>query len=135
MAAGPFIDAALILGLAGLLLSGRAAPAKAFALFALAAILTGRIKFEAAAAALGSPAIWAVVSLVIFSLALGKLAALRRVFFARRPQGLRLTPARLLGAAWAVSAAVPNTAVVAAMLGPASRRPNVTAHQLLLPLS
>ncbi|MCR9129307.1 MAG: SLC13 family permease [Alphaproteobacteria bacterium] len=135
MAAGPVIDAALIVGLAALLLSGKAAPAKAFALFALAAIVTGRIEFEAAAAALGSPAIWAVVSLVIFSLALGKLAVLRRVFFARRPQGLRLTLARLLGAAWAVSAAVPNTAVVAAMLGPASRRPNVTAHQLLLPLS
>ena len=135
MPAGPFIDAGLILGLAGLLLSGRAGPARAFALFGLAAILTGRIGLETALSALASPAIWAVVSLVVFSLALGKLASLRRLFFARRPQGLRATLARLLAAAWASSAAAPNTAVVAAMLGPASRRPNITAHQLLLPLS
>ena len=135
MPAGPFIDAGLILALAGLLLSGRAGPARAFALFGLAAILTGRIDLETALSALASPAIWAVVSLVVFSLALGKLASLRRLFFARRPQGLRATLARLLAAAWASSAAAPNTAVVAAMLGPASRRPNITAHQLLLPLS
>ena len=135
MPVGPLIDAGLILGLAGLLLSGRAGPARAFALFGLAAILTGRIDLETALSALASPAIWAVVSLVVFSLALGKLASLRRLFFARRPQGLRATLARLLAAAWASSAAAPNTAVVAAMLGPASRRPNITAHQLLLPLS
>jgi len=129
------IDAALILGLTAALLSGRVAPARAFAVFSLAAILSGRIPFETALAAMGSPAIWAVVSLVVFSLALAKLPILRRVFFARRPTGLRATLARLLGAAAATSAVVPNTAVVAAMLGPASRRPNVTAHQLLLPLS
>ena len=135
MPVGPLIDAGLILGLAGLLLSGRAGPARAFALFGLAAIVTGRIDLETALSALASPALWAVVSLVVFSLALGKLASLRRLFFARRPQGLRATLARLLAAAWASSAAAPNTAVVAAMLGPASRRPNITAHQLLLPLS
>ena len=135
MSIGPFLDAGLILGLAAMLLSGRVAPARAFALFALGAILLGRVGLETAMTALGSPAIWAVVSLVVFSLALGKLPVLRRVFFARRPQGLRATLARLLGSAWAFSAVAPNTAVVAAMLGPASRRPNVTAHQLLLPLS
>jgi di/tricarboxylate transporter len=135
MSPGPFIDAALILGLAVLLLTGRTGPARAFAVFGLAAILTGRIGLETALDALASPAIWAVVSLVMFSLALGKAPVMRRLFFARRPQGLRATLARLLGAAWLSSAVAPNTAVVAAMLGPASRRPNVTAHQLLLPLS
>ena len=135
MSAGAFIDGGLILGLAVLLLSGRTGPARAFALFGLAAVLTGRITLDTALSALASPAIWAVVSLVVFSLALGKLPVLRRVFFARRPQGLRATLARMLAAAWASSAAAPNTAVVAAMLGPASRRPDITAHQLLLPLS
>ncbi len=130
-----YIDAALILGLMAALLSGRVGPARAFAIFGLAAIVTGRIPFQTAMSALGSPAIWAVVSLVVFSLALAKLPILRRIFFARRPTGLRATLARLLGAAAATSAVIPNTAVVAAMLGPASRRPNVTAHQLLLPLS
>ncbi|WP_394692858.1 SLC13 family permease [Hyphobacterium sp.] len=135
MTTGPFIDAGLILGLVGMLLSGRVVPARAFALFALATILTGRIGFRAAFDALSSPAIWAVVSLVIFSLALGKLPVLRRAFFARRPQGLRATLTRLLASAWLASAVAPNTAVVAAMMGPASRRPNVSSHQLLLPLS
>lgn len=121
--------------LAGMLLSGRVPPARAFALFALAAMGLGRIEFETALAALGSPAIWAVVSLVIFSLALAKLPALRRLFFARRPRGLRATLARMLSAAAVTSAVAPNTAVVAAMLGPASRRSEASAHQLLLPLS
>jgi di/tricarboxylate transporter len=132
---GHFLDAGLIIALAGALLSGRVAPARAFAVFAIAAIISGRIELQTALSALGSPAIWAVISLVIFSLALAKLSALRRVFFGRKRTGLRATLARLLGAAAAMSAVVPNTAVVAAMLGPASRRPNVTAHQLLLPLS
>lgn len=135
MSMGPFIDAALIGALAATLLAGRTGPAQAFALFGLAAVLTGRVSLDTALGALASPAIWAVVSLVMFSLALGKASMLRRLFFARRPKGLRATLARLLGAAWISSAVAPNTAVVAAMLGPASRRPNVTAHQLLLPLS
>lgn len=132
---GQLIDAGLIGALALALFSGRVAPARAFSVFALAAIVLGRIELNYALAALGSPAIWAVVSLVLFSLALGKISALRRVFFSTAPRALRRTLARLLGAAALTSAVVPNTAVVAAMLGPASRRPNVTAHQLLLPLS
>lgn len=132
---GPILDGGLMVLLAGMLLSGRVAPARAFALFALAAIGFGRIEFETALAALGSPAIWAVVSLVIFSLALAKLPALRRLFFARQPKGLRGTLARMLSAAAITSAVAPNTAVVAAMLGPASRRSEASAHQLLLPLS
>lgn len=135
MPLGPIFDGALIILLAGLLLSGRVAPARAFAIFGLATIVFGRVEFREALNAVASPAIWAVVSLVVFSLALGKLPALRRLFFARRPQGLRTTLMRMLGATALTSAVVPNTAVVAAMLGPASRRPEISAHQLLLPLS
>lgn len=133
--AGKLIDGALLVGLACALISGRVAPARAFAIFALLVIATNRIDYETAFGALGQPAIWAVVSLVIFSLALGKLAPLRRIFFSAKPRGLRRTLLRLLSLAAALSAFVPNTAVVAAMLGPASRRPTVTPHQLLLPLS
>ena len=132
---GSIVDAGLITGLMALLLWGRAGAAVAFALFGLASVLTGRIALDTALSALASPAIWAVVSLVVFSLALGKLPALRRLFFAHRAQGLRATLARFLAGAWVSSAVAPNTAVVAAMLGPASRRPNITPHQLLLPLS
>jgi di/tricarboxylate transporter len=42
---------------------------------------------------------------------------------------------RLLGVAALTSAVAPNTAVVAAVMGPATRRPGIEAHQLLLPLS
>ncbi|MCP2669719.1 SLC13 family permease [Maricaulaceae bacterium EIL42A08] len=135
MVFGPILDGALMVGLAVLLLSGRVAPARAFAIFGLAVIVLGRVEFETALAALGSPAIWAVVALVVFSLALAKIPLLRRVFFASRPMGLRLTLARMLSAAALTSAVAPNTAVVAAMLGPASRRAEASAHQLLLPLS
>ncbi len=129
------LDGGLIVFLCAMLLSGKVAPARAFAIFALLVMVTGRVNYTEAMRALGTPAIWAVVSLVIFSLALGKLALLRRIFFGRKPRGLFLTQVRMLTAAATMSAFVPNTAVVASMLGPASRRPNVTAHQLLLPLS
>lgn len=132
---GMVLDGILIVGLAAGLISGRMAPASLFFIFSLAAMLTGRISFETALDAAGSPSIWAVVSLVVFSLALTKIASLRRLFFRRTPAGLRGTLTRLLGVAAATSAVVPNTAVVAALLGPSSRRPDVSAHQLLLPLS
>jgi len=76
---GQLIDSALIGALALALFSGRTTPARAFAVFALAAIVFGRIDLDYALAALGSPAIWAVVSLVLFSLALAKISTLRRV--------------------------------------------------------
>ena len=135
MTAGQLLDGSLIVALAAMLISGRVAPTRAFAIFAIAAVLSGRIAFETALTALSSPAIWAVVALVIFSLALAKLSILRKVFFARRPTGLRPTLARMLSAAGILSAVIPNTAIVAALLGPASRRPNISGHQLLLPLS
>lgn len=132
---GPAIDGALILLVGSLLFSGRVSPPRAFGVFALLVVVLGRVDFREALTAIGSPAIWAVVSLVVFSIALGKLPFLRQMFFGRSPRGIRATLARLLGSAALTSSVVPNTAVVAAMLGPASRRPNVTAHQLLLPLS
>lgn len=133
--AGPVLDGMLIALIGGMLFSGRVSPSRAFGIFALLVVALGRIDFRDALAAIGSPAIWAVVSLVVFAIALGKLPFLRRLFFGRAPRGIRQTLLRLLGSAALTSAVVPNTAVVSAMLGPASRRPNVTAHQLLLPLS
>lgn len=132
---GPVLDGALIVMIGAMLFSGRISPSRAFGIFALLVVALGRIDYRDALSAIGSPAIWAVVSLVVFSIALGKLPFLRRLFFGRTPRDIRQTLARLLGSAALTSAVVPNTAVVAAMLGPASRRPNVTAHQLLLPLS
>lgn len=131
----PVLDGALLLALSVMLLSGRVSPTRAFAVFALVAMITGRIPYGDAMHALGSPAIWAVISLVVFSLALGKIGLLRRMVFSRKIHGLRRTLARMLGSAALLSAFVPNTAVVAALLGPTTRRPGVSAHQLLLPLS
>lgn len=129
------MDGGLMVALSAMLLSGRVSPTRAFAVFALSAVLLGRISYQDAMAALGSPAIWAVISLIVFSMALAKIGLLRRMVFSRRPRGLRRTLARMLSSTALLSAFVPNTAVVAALLGPAARRPKISAHQLLLPLS
>lgn len=132
---GAVLDAGLIILLSGMLLSGRVSPTRAFAGFGLLAILSGRLDYVDAMTALGSPAIWAVVSLVVFSLALARIGPLRRMVFSRKSHGLRRTLVRMLSSTALLSAFIPNTAVVAAMLGPAARRPKLAAHQLLLPLS
>ncbi|MFY0636544.1 SLC13 family permease [Maricaulis maris] len=129
------IDAALVLILGGVLLSGRLSTARAFALFAAAVILTGRISFDEAIERLTTPAILAVTSLVIIASALAKLPGLSRAVFGRPGRSPRMTLMRFLGSAALASSATPNTAVVAALLGPAVRRPDISPHLLLLPLS
>jgi Na+/H+ antiporter NhaD/arsenite permease-like protein len=129
------IDAGLILGLGAILLSGRLSTARAFALFAAATILTGRIGFNDALDRLTTPAILAVTSLVIIASALAKLPGLSRTVFGRPGKAPRLTLARFLGSAALASSVTPNTAAVAALLGPAARRPDISPHLLLLPLS
>ena len=129
------IDAGLVLGLGAILLSGRLSTARAFALFAAATILTGRIAFDDALDRLTTPAILAVTSLVIIASALAKLPGLSRTVFGRPGKAPRLTLARFLGSAALASSVTPNTAVVAALLGPAARRPDISPHLLLLPLS
>ena len=129
------IDAFLVTALAAGLVSGRIGAARLFALFILAVILTGRIAFEDAAALAVSPAIIAVCSLVIVSVALSKLPGIGKALFGAAPRGPRGTLARFLGAAGLASAVTPNTAVVGALMGPASRRANISSHQLLMPLS
>lgn len=131
------IDLLLILGLAAGLLHGRIGTARTFALFILAVIITGRIPFEEAIPRITSPAIIAVVSLVVVSSALAKLPGIGRVLFGRlkKGTGVRRLLARFLGATALVSSVTPNTAVVGALMGPASRRRDASSHQLLLPLS
>lgn len=129
------IDAILIVGLGTVLFSGLMSTARAFALFTAAVIITGRIPFNDALDRLTTPAILAVTSLVIIASALARLPGLSRAVFGRAGRGPRLTLARFLGSAALASSVIPNTAVVAALLGPAARRPDVSPHLLLLPLS
>lgn len=129
------IDTGLVLALGAVLLSGRLSTARAFALFIAAVILTGRISLDDAFERLTSPAILAVTSLVIIASALTRLPGLSRIVFGQAGLPTRLTLARFLGAAALTSSVTPNTAVVAALLGPAARRPDLAPHLLLLPLS
>ena len=129
------LDAGLVLGLGGLLVSGRLSTARCFALFIVAVLATGRISFDDAIDRLVTPAIIAVTSLVVIAGALTRLPGLPQLFFGRRQRSLRTTLARFLGLTAATSAVTPNTAVVAALLGPAARRPNMDPRSLLLPLS
>ncbi|WP_291841576.1 SLC13 family permease [Maricaulis sp.] len=129
------IDTVLVVMLGAILLSGRLSTARAFALFTAAVILTGRISFDEALARLTTPAILAVTSLVIIASALAKLPGLSRAVFGSPGRAPRLTLLRFLGSAALASSVTPNTAVVAALLGPAVRRPDISPHLLLLPLS
>ena len=129
------IDAVLVTGLAAGLVSGRIGAARLFAIFAIAVILTGRLSFTEASALLVSPAIIAVTSLVIVASALTKIPGVARALFGTKRMGPRGTLLRFLGTAGLASAVTPNTAVVGALMGPATRRGDISAHHLLLPLS
>jgi len=129
------LDLLLGLGLAAGLLSGRLSAGRAFAVFILAVIMTGRLPLTDTLDLLTSPAIIAVSSLVIVSSALAKLPWLPRMLFGRAGQGKRTTLARFLGSVAVMSAATPNTAVVGAALGPATRNGTLTPRECLLPLS
>ncbi len=128
-------DLALVAALLATLASGRAPAPAAFLAFILAVVATGRSDFEHVLKLAAHPALVAVISLVVFSSVLSRIAWLRRMLFARNPQGLRRTLARFLGAVGLVSSVVPNTAVVGAFIGPASNRQDTSAHDLLMPLS
>ncbi|MHA6288848.1 SLC13 family permease [Maricaulis sp. CAU 1757] len=129
------LDAALVLGLAAALVSGRVSTARAFAAFIFAVIATGRIGFEESVERITTPAIIAVTSLVIIASALSRFPGLGSAFFGHRRGSPRRQLARFLGAATLASSVTPNTAVVASLLGPAARRPDLSPHLLLLPLS
>lgn len=129
------MDAVLCLGLAAALLSGRVGAPRAFAFFIIIAIITGRVPFEQSLELLTSPAIIAVTALVIVSVALSKIPGLPRFLFGSGKRSIRLRLARFLGAIGLISAVVPNTAVVGAAIGPASRQQDPAAGKILLPLS
>lgn len=129
------LDLALIFCLFAALISGRVAMSVAFMAFILAVLLTGRVSVPTGLQLLADPATVAVVSLVLFSNILGRLKWLQRLLFDRYNHSLRRTLFRFLGMTGLMSATLPNTAIVGAFMGPAARRPNVSAHQLLLPLS
>ncbi|WP_417484670.1 SLC13 family permease [Maricaulis salignorans] len=129
------IDFALITMLALALLSGRVGTTRAFAGFIIGIIITGRVSFNDAVTAITSPAIIAVTSLVIVAVALTKIPGIGQALFGRARLGMHASLIRFLGLTGLVSAFTPNTAVVGAFMGPASRHPSLPAHALLLPLS
>jgi di/tricarboxylate transporter len=129
------LDAVLVLMLLVALISGRVPISAAFMLFILAVLVTGRISVTQGLQLLSDPATVAVICLVLFSNVLGRLPWLRMLLFDRHQHGLRRTLLRFLSVTGIVSAMLPNTAVVGAFMGPAARRADISAHQLLMPLS
>lgn len=129
------ISIILISALALMLLSGRIGTSRAFAIFILGVVLSGQIEFGTAIAAITSPAIIAVTSLVIVAAALTKIPGIGQALFGREKRGVYATLARFLAVTGLASAFTPNTAVVGAFMGPASRHPSLSPHSLLLPLS
>lgn len=129
------MDAVLCLGLAASLLSGRVGAPRAFAFFVLIAIISGRVPFDQSLNLLTSPAIIAVTALMIVSVALSKIPGLPLFLFGSKKRTIRFMLARFLGAIGLISAVVPNTAVVGAAMGPASRQAEPAAGKILLPLS
>jgi di/tricarboxylate transporter len=128
-------DAALVIALIGGLASGRYPPAACFMAFIVGVVLTGRMAFSDALRLAVEPATIAVLSLVVFSAALSRIGWLRRAMFSRQKHSLRMTLLRFLGVAGLFSTVAPNTAVVGALMGPATRHTFHPAHHLLLPLS
>ena len=129
------IDFLLVAGLAAGLLSGRFSAARVFAFFIIGVIVTGTISFDDAVTALTTPAIIAVTSLVVVAASLTKLPGIGRALFGTHVHSLRRTLARFLGLTMLASSVTPNTAIVGAFMGPASRHRSIPAHTLLLPLS
>ncbi|MBL8572936.1 MAG: SLC13 family permease [Hyphomicrobiaceae bacterium] len=117
------------------LASGRVPIAGAFLAFVLFVALVGFMPFRDVLAMLADPTLVAVVCLVLFSSVVTRLGWLAGLLFDRGSHGLRATLLRFLGISGLVSAVMPNTAVVGAFMGPGSRHPTVSPHQLLLPLS
>lgn len=129
------VDIILIALLLLALVSGRVQVALAFVGFILAVLLLGRLPVRQVMAYLGDPSLVAVVCLVIFSGVLGRLTWLRNLLFSRKAAEQSAIRRRFLAMAGLVSAVMPNTAVVGALMGPAARNPRIPARQLLLPLS
>jgi di/tricarboxylate transporter len=128
-------DGLLIAALLVALVSGRVPMAAAFLAFILAVLLLGRLPARSVLPLLGDPALIAVLCLVVFSSVLGRLTWLRNLLFSRKPEPPSAIRRRFLGVAVLVSAVMPNTAVVGALMGPATRNPRLAPRQLLLPLS
>lgn len=128
-------DSILIGALLVALVSGRVPMAGAFFAFILAVLLLGRLPTRAVLELLGEPALIAVLCLVVFSSVLGRLTWLRNLLFSRKPEPAGAIRRRFLAVAVLVSAIMPNTAVVGALMGPATRNPRIAPRQLLLPLS
>ncbi len=129
------LDIALVALLLVALVSGRVPMSAAFLSFVLATMLLGVMSPRETLALLAEPASVAVLCLVIFSSVLGRLSWLRNLLFSRRPSSERAIRARFLAVAGMISAVMPNTAVVGALMGPATRNARLPARQLLLPLS
>tara|TARA_R110000868_G_scaffold144412_4_gene363613 strand:+ start:2810 stop:4507 length:1698 start_codon:yes stop_codon:yes gene_type:complete len=124
-----------MVALAAMLLSGRFSVSRSFACFIVAVICFGAISFDDAIQAITTPSIVAVTSLVVVAATLTKIPGIGRALFGKDAVSPRLSLGRFLGLTALISAVTPNTAVVGAFLGPASRHRSIPAHTLLLPLS
>jgi di/tricarboxylate transporter len=131
----PEVDFLLMGALLLALVSGRVPMTLAFLGFIIAVLLLERLPARQVFPLLAEPASIAVLCLVVFSTVLGRLNWLRSLLFSRSPQPESAIRRRFLAVAGAVSAVMPNTAVVGALMGPAARNPRIPARQLLLPLS
>jgi di/tricarboxylate transporter len=130
-----WIDIALILALVASLLAGRIPMTMTLLAFIICVVLLGRMPFSDVLEMLSDPAVFIVLCFVLFSRVLSQLHWLRTFVFGKAQTSERRTLLRFLGAVGAVSALMPNTAVVGTFMGPATRHPTLSGHKLLLPLS
>jgi di/tricarboxylate transporter len=132
---GMLIDTVLVCGTFLALVSGRVPLQATFFGLMFIAVVLGRLKFDEVLRMLADPAIFTVIAFVLFSRVLSHMFWLKGFVFGKAIPGERRTLARFLSTVGAISALMPNTAVVGAFMGAATRHPHVSGHQLLMPLS
>jgi di/tricarboxylate transporter len=129
------IDLVLIVALIAGLVSGRVPMPMLLLGFIVAVVVLGRMPFSDVLEMLADPAVFIVVCFILFARVLSQLHWLRAFVFGKPQPTERRTLLRFLAAVGAVSAVMPNTAVVGTFMGPATRHPSLPGHKLLLPLS
>jgi di/tricarboxylate transporter len=129
------IDIVLIAAIFVALVSNRIPMSMALLLFIAAVVALGRLPFRDVLPLLADPAVFIVLCFVLFARVLSQLYWLKGFVLGKAEGSNRRMLVRFLSAVGAVSAFMPNTAVVGTFMGPASRHPKLSAHQILLPLS
>lgn len=124
-----------LLGLIGLLASGRVRPAVAFVGLASLYLLAGLVDTEVLLRQYTNPALATLLLLLLVSVALERSPLLDQVSARLLRGNEKHATARLIGASAVLSAFLNNTAVVAAFLGTISRQSRLAPSRLLIPLS